>query len=321
MSFMDQALSHHQYPSPEALEVVLPPRRDPKKREETPTPELGQHGGTSAASGAGDGQSDSAVAVDPQPQRDEPDEGEHTDSTEEQVASRAQRTKTAAAEVTDQGEENASGQDPEQAATPVMEPVAPAAAPEQNEQRLEGSTPRVFKRVGASYGDVPVTHLKRFPQPAADTLRAMLARSTGTEFAESISIPAMVTAFLMAHTGLHLEVDENTAAAAQAFRDDNPRLSRVEDRVEETLENIDQLAGALKLGLRRIADTATIAENLEFGVSFLVGDRVARMATPEIDETSVKIVQKKTLIVRERMRAQAKAQRTIEKQNEGRSNT
>lgn len=330
MGFMDQALSSHQFPTSDDLEIALPTRHEPKKESQAPdAPELGQHGGgadgTPASSEShGDVVASSATSdAAPAPQRDEPDDGEHTDSTEQQVASRAARAASAEEQQSaDEAPEHEVGD--EQEVAQEDQPDLTAEKPRSVAEILsdtEGASPRTFKRAGFSAGkDVTGIQVKRFPQPAIDKLRTTLALSAGGSFAEAISAASLLTAFVMANTGLELDVDEDTTAAAEAFRENDPRLVEVEDKVGQVLENIDQLAAAMKIGLRRVGDTGKVVDGLEFGVSFLVGDRVTRLATPEIDETNVDIVQRKTLIVRDRMKSQAKQQRTIEKQREGRSN-
>lgn len=330
MGYMDQALREHQLPTSDDLEIQLPTRREPKKEAPASEPHgLGQHGGGADGTPASEAHADvtaSGASGDaaPAPQRDDPDEGEHTDSTDEQIAARAARDAVPPA-----GENEATAELVEQAPPeqkPVDEP-APESAPEpERHQDLtellassEGTSPRTYKRVGASYGKVPMTNVKRFPQPAVDRVRAMLALVAGGEFAESISAPSLLTAFVMANTGLELDVDENTAAAVDAFRENDPRMVDVEDKLDLALENINQLGRAMNIGLRRIGETGHIVDELEFGVAFLVADRVVRLADPQTDETTVEIVQKKSLAVRDRLRSQTKAQRTIEKQREERS--
>lgn len=326
MGYMDQALRDHQLPTSEDLEIQLPTRREPKKEAPAAEPrELGQHGGGADGTPASEAHADataSGAAGDaaPTPQRDEPDEGEHTDSTEEQIAARAARDTAAPVE-----ESPTAGDIVERAPAEQEQAEEPAPEPEKQPDLADllatsqGSSPRTYKRVGASYGKVSMTNVKRFPQPAVDRVRAMLALVAGGEFAESISAPSLLTAFIMANTGLELDVDENTAAAVDAFRENDPRMVDVEDKLDLALENINQLGRAMNIGLRRIGETGHIVDELEFGMAFLVADRVVRLATPETDETNVDIVQKKSLVVRERMRSQTKAQRTIEKQREERS--
>lgn len=327
MGYMDQALREHQLPSSDDLQIQLPTRREPKR--EAPAEEmydLGQHGGgadgTATSEAHGEVVSSAVTDTSPAPQRDEPDEGEHTDSTEEQIAARAAREATIPAE--DVSEPlDASEPDPEPNEVRENPEPAPLLSPLNISEILAsspGTSPRTYKRIGAAYGDVPISNVKRFPQPAIDKVRAMLSRVAGGEFAEAISAPALLTAFIMASTGLELDVDENTAAAADAFRETDPRMVDVENKLDAALENIDQLGRAMSIGLRRIGDTGKIVDGLEFGVGFLIADRVVRLATPETDENTVDIVQKKSLVVRDRLKAQSKAQRTIEKQREERSN-
>lgn len=330
MSFMDQALREHQLPSSGDLEIQLPARREPKKEKAPEEPrELGQHGGAGGNAG-GDAHAEGTVnAADgaPQPQRDDPDEGEHTDSTEEQIAARSAHHEEEAqpeahGEVTT--EAPAEPEETPEALEPEPEPAAEPARARTIDEILgetEGTSPRVFKRSGFSAGaDTPTSTVTRFPQPALEKLRVMLAASAGGAFAEALSATSVLTAFIIANTGLDLDVDEDTAAAVEAFRENDPRLADVEDKVGLVLENIDQLARAVRIGLKRVGETGKIVDGLDFGVSFLVADRVARLTEPETDETTIEVVQKKSLLVRERIKAQSQKQRTIERQREERSN-
>lgn len=332
MSFMDQALGGFKPLSPDDIGIELPTRREPKKEPEAEVapaaqPDVGEHGGA-ASSDAGAAGSDSpgeaaaSSTSEPEPQRDEPDEGEHTDSTEEQVATRARQAAAARAEETKPEPEDVDV---------VVEPAAadeePAPEPRPERPSLQqilattpGAEPRAFKRMGFSAGDdTPVVLMKRFPQPLVDELRRMLAPALGGEFTEAMSAPALVTAFLAAKTGVELDLDENTAAAADTFRRFEPRLTAVEDRLEEVSAGLQRLADAMRLGLKRTAESGDVLDVLEYGLAYLITDRVAGVSTVDVDETTVDVTQKKVLRARETIRSRSRAHRTIERQKAGRS--
>ncbi|MFF2053677.1 hypothetical protein ACFVU2_18890 [Leifsonia sp. NPDC058194] len=326
-SFMDQALDAYRAPTSDDLEIALPPRRESKAEPARTEPgDPGQHGGAADGSqGSTDAHNDdvASTAAEPEPQRDEPDDGEHTDSTEAQVAARAARQRAEAVEEAKEAPaEDAPPQDPEPALEVAPEPVTVAAKHLDAKMVLattEGTSPRSFTRIGFSAGEgTPSLVLKRFPQPAIDKLRVLLAPSLGGEFAEQISAPALVTAFLVATIGVDLELDENTSAAADAFRTSDARIAGVEDRLDEVAENVAQLANAMKLSLNRIGETGNLVDNMEFAMAYLVADRVAGVTKPETTEVNVDVAQKKVLVARESIRKRAKAQRTIEKQRDGR---
>jgi hypothetical protein len=334
MSFMD-ALENFKPTVADDVEIALPARREPKKEvaEAAGEPDLGQHGGAAdgaqgAAADVVSGNAAAAAAAEPAPQRDDPDDGEHTDSNEQELAARARK---AAARDTE-GEEAPPAAESDVAPEPDDETTEYAVTPDASAaeepvnlrealSKIEGTTPKAFKRIGFSSGeDTETLTVTRFPQPAVDKLRLMLAPSVGGEFAEAISTPALITAFMLAKTGLDLDVDANTAIAANAFRGFDPRLSQVEDKIDDMMSDVAQLASAMKLSLKRVSDTGHVVDGLEFSMAYLVADRVAGLTTADTDETNVDVTQKKVLVARENIRTRAKAQRTIEKQRAGRSN-
>jgi hypothetical protein len=335
MSFTD-ALDNWRAPSADDLEIVVPLRREPKKEPDAEGAEvrdLGEHGGGADGTPASsEGRGDAgASAAEPEPQRDDPDDGEHTDSTEEQLAARARRLAELEpegdAEPADEEEVRSAAQDAVVDAEAERQPVEGPKAPElelvdrvRKPEVAKRSGRQAFKRrLGFSTGaGVETLTVTRFPQPFVDRLRQMLAPVIGNEFAQAISAPALLTSFLMATLGVDLDVDENTAAAAEAFRTSEPRISAVEDKIDGVLENIDQLAGAMRLSLTRISETANVADAMEFGLAYLVADRVVGLSTLDTDETNVDVAQKKVLAARQRIRARTKEQRTIEKQQDGR---
>lgn len=342
----EEALGEHRPPRAGDIDVTFAPRRLPKpaepKNEEATLPaaehsaeEAAEHGGTSTggATGAAGGGSSASGATgnggaEQITQRDEPDDGEHTDSTEEQLAARAEAA----------AENAAAGGEAEQ---PVLEPAQePVAEPESEEEpgpdpspaktpapeknlreqlaQFSGAQPVEYQKTGFSAGDVETVLVKRFPAPLVDRLRLSLAPSVGGTFAEQLSAPALITAFLIAKTGMELQVDPNTAVAVDVFRQTDPGLLSVERRLDEVLEKLavesERSAKTLK-GVREISD---VTDGLENSVAYLVGDRVTRLSTTEVDETNVDVTQKKVLVVRDRIRERTKEQRKREQDREGR---
>lgn len=324
MGFLDDEMGKYTPPAAEELEIVLPPRLEPKKVVE-PAGEprdLGQHGGAAEGSPA-DAHGDASSSAEPVPQRDEPDDGEHTDSTEQEVAARAAPTAEEPVEKASEPEEVPAEAEapvePDEELDEIPEPVAkePLSTKKQL-AAIAGSEPRTFQKTGFSSGGVETVLVKRFPQPLVDRLRLSLAPAVGGEFAEALSAPALITAFLMAKTGVELDVDANTAVAVDVFRQVDPRLLAVEDKIDEVMNDVSQLADAMKISLKRIADTGNVVDGMEFSVAYLVADRVAGLTTADTDETNVDVTQKKVLTARENIRKRSKAQRTIEKQRDGR---
>lgn len=328
MSFLDAALDAYRAPNSDDLDIELPARREPKKEAEAAgePSDLGQHGG---AAGAAPASSDGVAGnvSEPELQRDEPDDGEHTDSTEQEVEARAQQAAEQAGETEDEPDVADTTleleESVEETVEPEPEPVPveaelPAMSVTQKLAAIEGSAPRMFQKIGFSSGGVETVVIKPFPKPLVDRLRLTLASSVGGEFAEALSSVSLMTAFLMAKTGVELDVDANTAVAVDVFRQVDPRLLSVEDKIDEMRSNVSQLADAMKLSLNRIAETGSVADVLEFAMAYLIADRVAGLTTSDTDETNVDVTQKKVLVARETIRIRSKAHRKIEQQRDGR---
>ncbi len=330
MSMFEQMLDKHTLPTSEDLDMTFPVRREPKKDVAAPTDalELGQHGGGGEGTPA-----DAEGVVDvaggdsgPVPQRDEPDDGEHTDSTEAQVLARAtaaapeEAEEVDAAGVTAEEAPEEAAADPEPAEVEDEAPTSPQD-PAADLLAIEGTDPKAFKRgVGFSYDKgVKDTTVTRFPQPIIDKLRLQLAASTSGAFAEAISAPALITAFLVANLGIEFNVDENTAAAIDGFRTTDPRLLGIEEKLELALASIDRVAATSRVAVARATTAANAAETVEYATAYLVADRVAGLSTSDVNETNVDVTQPKALTVRDAIRSRSKAQRTIEKNREERS--
>lgn len=325
-SFMDDAYAGFQHTRADDVVIDIPALRDRREKDGEAAPNgPGEHGG-SASEG---GRSEAAAATsapEPAPQRDDPDEGEHKDASAEEMAARAaQAADKAASEIEDEPEEEVEPEAPTVVTTPIVtqdEIDAESMSPKTLKQRLEstdGNAPRAFKRVGFSAGEnTALVNVSRVPEPVIDRLRLHLAQSTGGGFAAAISVPALLSAFVMAKAGLVLDVDENTAVAAEAFRGTEPRLEMLEDRMTEQNENILQLARAMKISLKRVAETADVTDGIEFGLSYLLADRVSHISTSDVDETNVDVTHPKALRARETIRVKSRAQRTIERNRDGR---
>lgn len=335
----DDTLGEYRPPRAGDIEVTFAPKRTPRQPEpkpaealpgagELPSEQTGEHGGseTSAGSGGGSANGSSSGGADQITQRDEPDEGEHTDSTEEQVAARAAAAEERAAE-----EAPAAPATVEQALElkPEPEPVAEeesAEAPAEKQVevtreelgQITGSQPVQYQKTGFSAGGVETVLVKRIPEMLVDRLRLTLASTVGGAFAEQLSAPALITAFLMAKTGMGLQVDANTSVAVDAFRQSDPGLLSVERRLDEVLGMLTTESERSAKTLQTVRETGEAVDGLENSVAYLVGDRVTRLSTTDVDETNVDVTQKKVLVVRERIRERTKEQRKLERDREGR---
>lgn len=334
MGFLDEAMGGYKPPTADDLDIVLPTRLEPREQVRDAEPvgeprDAGQHGGAAdgspAATEAHNDAGSTGATAEPVPQRDDPDDGEHTDSTDEEVAARARAARPEPAEQPaepEKGSEEAEvAPEPSEESVAAETPETKVEQPANLRQQLAGITasePRAFQKTGFSAGGVETTVVKRFPVPLVDRLRLTLAPVVGGEFAEALSAPALITAFLVAKTGVELDVDPNTAVAVDIFRQVDPRLLAVEDKIDGMMDDVSRLADAMKLGLQRIGDTGNVVDALEFSTAYLIADRVAGLTTTDTNETNVDVTQKKALTARENIRKRAKAQRTIERQRDGR---
>ena len=336
MGHMDEALTSYKPASIDDLELDFPAIRRPEPvapAQAPQAPEVGEHGGAAAgtagatnadtAAVAAGATSQASAAPEPAPQRDETDDGEHTRSVEEVVVVPAAAEEEVEPEEEPAAEPATEPDAVDEDADAHLEKRAPVAppTPEEVNRELDGITgrePKTFQKTGFTAGDVETLTVKPFPVVLVDRLRLSLAPATGGAFAQALSAPAIITAFLIAKTGLELEVDANTAVAVDVFRQVDPRLLSVEDKLDEVLSDVGQLAAAMKSSLKRISETAVVVDGLEFSSAYLIADRVAGLTSAEVDETNVDVAQKKVLAARDTIRRGAKKQRDIERQRDGR---
>ncbi|WP_143736579.1 hypothetical protein [Plantibacter flavus] len=316
--------------TPDDVLITIPSLRDPKSAASNDAVEvrdLGQHGGAAEAAAAvtdahGAAAGD-ATDADPQPQRDDPDDGEHTDSTEEAVAARAP-VPVVVDESQSAPETGDEAMDVTEAAEETQEPLDELNSTSGDSARIEprvkelGSQPRVFQRIGFSSGDVDVSQVGRFPQPLIDHLRASLAPSVGADFAQAISSTALLTAFISAKTGFVLEVDPNTAVAIDVFRQVDPRLLSVEDRMEAMASDMALMSTQLLKHVEQAKASTQIIEALEYSNAYIIADRVAGISTNDTDEHTVDVTQKRVVIARDTIRKSAAGHRKIERERSGR---
>lgn len=85
--------------------------------------------------------------------------------------------------------------------------------------------------------------LKTFPSEIIEALRESL-RPLGQEFAREISAISLVTAFVSAHLGIRMKFDENTEEAMRGFKQINPNLTGVEDRIDALTKTMTKMISA-----------------------------------------------------------------------------
>lgn len=278
---------------------------------------VGQRGGSSAA----DNPDQQASAPEAMPQRDEPDEGEHASSQPAE-------------------EEPVVEPEPEpEAPEPEPEPVQvddelqvepePVESAEQRERyelpaphRPEGMEDLVWKHTyafryeqapqDAEDGKVKYSHIKTFPAELVDVLRLQL-RPFGAEFADSISIPSLVTAFVAAQIGADLDVDEATMQATKAFRLLAPEIAALEQRLsgaEGELASMSKEVGGLRKEMRAVTE---VLGSVELTNALLLADRFEAVIPPGSTVKTLELRHPKVLGARNTLRKAVKDQGEADK--------
>ena len=291
-----------------------------------------EHGGSSGGGEGGDEALAETVssgsAPEPAPQQDDPDDGEHTDSH------------AASDDDDDVDYEDGPPEDDEQAEAepePVTEELFPkgekvltdeeevAAATE----RMRAANPprklakpiggeRSFEKTGFSVGDADMIVVKKLPAALVSALRESLAPAVGRDFADQMSAAALVTAFLMARTGIELDADQNTVAASESFRAVDPRLLSVESGMAEMREDFNELTGRLKVVLSRVSEIAETTVSLDFLMAWIVADRVDQFSTRDTTSDNLDLGDPRAARVRGRAHAIGQATRKQEQLAAGR---
>lgn len=282
----------------------------------------GANGGSGhGAGGNGDASSRSShvsgqSAPEPAPQRDDPDEGQHTRSEQEPDAAETASEEEGDDEVTPVDDDAAVPTEREEAVEiavrePVVEPrgAFPMEEPTLRRHEGEGDEGATFQERTRFTFPQPQSgkssvQMKTFPVELVDRLRDDLARMTNTTFAEQISAPAIVTAFLLAQLGFDTEgFDVNTATAVSAFRKLDQRLGALEDGlgvVEARTQFVAKDIGAMK---KLMVDLCNVIGRLEHVGAFLVHQRVAPEAFEGLTPSMLDITDDSYLATRARIRA------------------
>lgn len=286
------------------------------------TGERGGSGGNADQQTAGAG---GASAPEAMPQRDEPDEGEHARSApEEEVPVEVEAEQSA-----EEDGQGAEAQEPE--------PVAPEPEVDQDEldepvptlptvtvpvqQMPEGAQPLEWSQAEASKGfsfDGEAVQLRKLPQQLIDVLRGQLM-PFGAEFAQKISAPALVTAFICARLGVALPgSDGHTEQAVRAFAALSPELASLEHRVDSVDDALQQVVQVLT-GLRKEVEVVGgVARVVEMSNAYLVTDRYEQIAPPGTTGATVQLRHPKALETRRSLAKQVSAQVGRDKVAEGR---
>lgn len=282
----------------------------------------GANGGSGhGAGGNGDASSRSShvsgqSAPEPTPQRDDPDEGQHTRSEQESdPATVSADAEDEHAAVVDDVAPVTAAETEETAQVVVGDPKiefdVPFATDEPSLRRLEGEgdagatfqerTRFTFPQPQSGKSSV---QMKTFPVELVDRLREDLARMTNASFAEQISAPAIVTAFLLAQLGFDTEgFDVNTATAVTAFRKLDQRLGALEDGLGVVEARTQFVAKDIDAMKRLMVDLCNVIGRLEHVGAFLVHQRVAPEAFEGMTPSMLDITDDPYLATRARIRA------------------
>ncbi|WP_215545029.1 hypothetical protein [Amycolatopsis sp. CA-230715] len=138
------------------------------------------------------------------------------------------------------------------------------------------------------------------------------------EFSDRLSQASLVTAFLVAHLDLRLDVDMSTECAVTLFRSRDPLLGSVATRVHG-LEKLETDHTALLEALRAdVADLRQTAAVVEQAVAYSIADRTENFLRGSHNIRDAPITHANALFVRDRAREQTTRQARLEKEREGR---
>ncbi len=337
-------------PTPEELPRADDPRAEELSRQTEEQLEDGieqqESHGTLSSGMSSSGGSSGAAAPEAMPERDEPDDGEHTDSTEEEVSAR----ETARTEDEDDEEPMSGLVVRTVPVKPVSTDQSAGAAEPESSVRTEkefvqtpagassGDRVAVATKPDGTLGDVvgtrSVPYVKRKykagdpsevvavkpPLVLMQHLRQSLEATAGSEFAEGISAASLLTAFLLAKTGLQMDVDENTEIAANIFREVDPRLLSIENKIDEVLSRANRIDEVNARAAQRQKVTGEVIDGMEFALSYLLFDRTIGVDTLGITPENFNVVHSDVLTIRERVRKRTREQRQIEIDRERRDN-
>lgn len=245
---------------------------------EVEEPEAGNFG-TSGSSSTNDQQSvsdSSSTGPPPAPQQDSPDDDEHARSSVEEAQPAGEETEQEQTgsepepeEVEDPEPETAE-QDGEQAADDSEGEDGSDLAPVTGEQPVEYDHSVSFKHSGWKSSSI-----KQVPAEFITLMRRRLAVSTGTEFAQSLSNPAVVVAFLAASLGEGLDTDVNTQRAIEGFDKADARIASLVETVEALDEGQAKLGEVTQQVLQRLKEIEKVTDFIEVAQSYTFAERMA----------------------------------------------
>lgn len=172
-------------------------------------------------------------------------------------------------------------------------------------------------------------HVRNLPDVLVDRLREQLVQTLVREFnishreadgfASRLSQGSLVTAFLMAALDVVVDVDAATKQASTIFRQQDSmlaailtRLDGLESRGVTQHRNLEKITTRLK-------ETQETSAVLEYGISYLLADRVENLSRGVNSAADLNLGQKGTLVARDKVRTETSHQLRREREREGRS--
>lgn len=158
----------------------------------------------------------------------------------------------------------------------------------------------------------------RVPSELVSVLREVI-RPYGNDFAQEISMISLLSAFIVAHTGVRSQFDVNTEQAIAAFKLAEPTMSAIEARLDEIRGDMIKLQSSTK---RMRQDISGISDNVDavlLAESWHIADRVEAIGDVSLDTAaSVTVDHPKALAARTNIKDRARVLTDMEERSEGR---
>lgn len=177
-------------------------------------------------------------------------------------------------------------------------------------------------------GSATVPSVKGLPGALLEQLRDVLisaaVRELGVTHREAkayvnrLSQSALVVAFLSAQLDSRLDVDAATARASELYRSRDPLLGGVLERLDSLEANDAKHASALEKMAGKVTGVAHTTGALEHAMSYFIADRVENLARGATTGSSVPVLHKSALAVREMLRSETQKQARLEREQAGR---
>lgn len=192
---------------------------------------------------------------------------------------------------------------------------------------------------GSSGGSLPATGFKLIGAKSQPTVRALpesmlvalreqlrrvavrelgIAEAEARAFGKRLSQASLVTAFLMAHLDLDVDVDAATRRAGELFRCNDPLLGRAVERLDELTQREraqGEEMGRMREEMAQVRSTAMVLEQM---LSYSVADRAENLGRGTAGVDDLDLSHRSALKVRDNAREATRKQRKIERDRDGR---